>query len=306
MDGQGRYDSGPRSQEAEMDAQPMGVLVGVDGSACAQRALVWAAADAAVRGTRLTVAAVVELPRLADVPITAQLLDTAARTGRTIADKAATRARAMTPGTAVDSRVATGGAAAELLRLATAAEEVVVGSRGDGGFATLLLGSVGCQVAAHADRPVVVVRGDAAAVGGPVVVGIDGSDHSEIALEYGFGYADRHRLPLLVLRVDAPDVFMYPMVPTPYPVPQELARIRTEITLATEEVVGRWAAKYPGVRVDSAVRAGQPAEQLIEASREASLLVVGSRGHGRLSGMLLGSVSQAAVRHAHCPVAVAR
>jgi nucleotide-binding universal stress UspA family protein len=288
-----------------MDAQPMGVLVGVDGSACAQQALVWAAADAAARGTGLTVAAVVELPQLADVPITAQLLDTAARTGRIIADKAAVRARAMTPGTAVDSRVSTGGAAAELLRLATGAEEVVVGSRGDGGFAALLLGSVGCQVAAHADRPVVVVRGDAT-TGGAVVVGIDGSDHSELALEYAFGYADRHRLPLLALRVDAPDVFMYPMVPTPYPVPQELARIRTEITLATEEVVGRWAAKHPGVRVESAVRAGQPTEQLIEASREAALLVVGSRGHGRLSGMLLGSVSQAAVRHAHCPVAVVR
>ncbi len=290
-----------------MDAQPKSVLVGVDGSACAQQALVWAAADAAARGAGLTVAAVVELPRLADVPMTAQLLDTAGRTGQTIADKAAARARAMTPGTTVVSRIATGDAAAELLRLATGigTEEVVVGSRGDGGFAALLLGSVGCQVAAHADRPVVVVRGDAAA-GGPVVVGLDGSDHSEIALEYGFGYADRHRLPLLVLHVDAPDVFMYPMVPTPYPVPQELARIRTQITLATEEIVGRWAAKYPGVRADSAVRAGQAAEQLIEASRDAALLVVGSRGHGRLTGMLLGSVSQAAVRHAHCPVAVVR
>jgi nucleotide-binding universal stress UspA family protein len=288
-----------------MDARPMGVLVGVDGSACAQQALVWAAADAAARGTGLTVATVVELPRLADVPISAQLLDTAARTGETIADQAAGRARAMAPGTAVGSRVATGGAAAELLRLATGTEEVVVGSRGDGGFAALLLGSVGCQVAAHADRPVVVVRGNAAA-DGPVVVGIDGSDHSEIALEYGFGYADRHRLPLLVLRVDAPDVFMYPMVPAPYPVLQELTRVRAGIVSDTEEVVAAWAAKYPGVRVDSAVRAGQPTEQLIEASREAALLVVGSRGHGRLTGMLLGSVSQAAVRHAHCPVAVVR
>lgn len=305
MDGPGRDDSGPRSQEAEMDAQRMGVLVGVDGSACAQQALVWAAADAAARGTGLTVAAVVELPRLADVPITAELLDNAARTGQTIADKAATRARAMTPGTAVVSRIATGGAAAELLRLATGAEEVVVGSRGDGGFAALLLGSVGCQVAAHAHGPVVVVRG-AAAAGGPVVVGIDGSGHSEIALEYAFGYADRHRLPLLVLHIDAPEVFMYPMVPTPYPVPQEMARIRAAITLGTEEVVGRWAAKYPGVPVESAVRAGTPTEELIGASREAALLVVGSRGHGRLTGMLLGSVSQAAVRHAHCPVAVVR
>jgi nucleotide-binding universal stress UspA family protein len=288
-----------------MDAQPMGVLVGTDGSACAQQALTWAAADAAARGTRLTVATVVDLPLLADVPVTVQLLEDAARSGRTVAETAATRARAMSPATAVDTRVATGSAAAELLRLATGAVEVVVGSRGAGGFTALLLGSVGCQVAAHADRPVVVVRG-VAGTGGPVVVGVDGSDHSEIALEYGFDYADRHRLPLLAVRVDTPDVFMYPMVPAPYPVPQELARIRAEITVATDQLVARWAAKYPGVRVDSAVRDGQAAEQLMEASREAELLVVGSRGHGRLAGMVLGSVSQAAVRHAHCPVAVVR
>jgi nucleotide-binding universal stress UspA family protein len=151
----------------------------------------------------------------------------------------------------------------------------------------------------------VVVRGTATP-GGQVVVGIDGSAHSEIALEYGFGYADRHRLPLLALRADTPDLFLNPMLPAPYPVPQELARARAEVVAATDEAVGRWAAKYPDVRVESAVRDGQAVEQLIDASHGAALLVVGSRGHGRLAGMVLGSVSQAAVRHAHCPVAVVR
>jgi nucleotide-binding universal stress UspA family protein len=139
-----------------------------------------------------------------------------------------------------------------------------------------------------------------------VVVGVDGSDHAETALEYGFAYADRHGLPLLALHVYAPDTFAYPMAPTPYPVPQELERIRADATRATEELVGRWSAKYPDVQADRAVEEGQAAHQLVDASRGAALLVVGSCGHGRLVGMVLGSVSQAAVRHAHCPVAVVR
>jgi nucleotide-binding universal stress UspA family protein len=151
----------------------------------------------------------------------------------------------------------------------------------------------------------VVVRGRTTP-GGRVIVGVDGSDQAETALEYGFAHADRHGLPLLALHVYTPDAYAYPMAPTPYLVPQELDRIRADAAHATEELVSRWSAKYPDVRTDWAVEEGQAAHQLVDASREAALLVVGSRGHGRLVGMVLGSVSQAAVRHAHCPVAVVR
>ncbi|MGW2853670.1 universal stress protein, partial [Streptomyces sp. NPDC001215] len=64
--------------------------------------------------------------------------------------------------------------------------------------------------------------------------------------------------------------------------------------------------RYPDVTVRQEVLSGETREVLIEASSGAQLMVVGARGHGGLSGMLLGSVSQAVLHHAHCPVAVVR
>ena len=84
-----------------------------------------------------------------------------------------------------------GNPAAELIRRAAGAEQVVVGSRGTGGFERLVLGSVGAEVAAHAPCPVVVVRGDRHDRR-EVVVGVDASDRSHRALEYAFQYAARH------------------------------------------------------------------------------------------------------------------
>jgi nucleotide-binding universal stress UspA family protein len=132
--------------------------------------------------------------------------------------------------------------------------------------------------------------------------------HSDAALEYGFAFADRHGVPLVALHAYPPD-YVYPM--TPYPMPayraeDERARIRAEALRAVEHGLGKWTEKYPQVRVRPEVAQGGAAEQLVEASRTASLLVVGTRGHGGLAGMLLGSVSHAVLRHAHGPVVVAR
>ena len=73
-------------------------------------------------------------------------------------------------------------------------------ARGVGGFAALLLGSVGGEVAAHATRPTVIVRGQGHPRG-PVIVGVDGSERGESALEYGFDYAARHGLEVQALHV---------------------------------------------------------------------------------------------------------
>ncbi len=183
----------------------------------------------------------------------------------------------------------------------------MVGSHGTSGFSALLVGSVGSQVAEHASCPAVVVRGSAHA--GPVVVGIDTSERGQAALEYGFAYADRHGLPLVVLHVYTLGAFVYPLMPypvPPYPIAEELARIRMEAGRTIEQSVGTWTGKYPDVPVRTDIVEGPAAHELVEASRTAGLLVVGTRGHGGLAGMLLGSVSHAVVRHAHCPVVIAR
>jgi nucleotide-binding universal stress UspA family protein len=92
----------------------------------------------------------------------------------------------------------------------------------------------------------------------------------------------------------------------PYPVVEEADRIRAEAPRTAEHCLGTWTEKYPDVDVRVEVAEGQAARELVEVSRTAGLLVVGTRGHGGLAGMLLGSVSHAVLRHAHCPVVVAR
>ena len=75
--------------------------------------------------------------------------------------------------------------------------------------------------------------------------------------------------------------------------------------MLTERLIG-WREKYPDLRVAPIVVHDRPARALTERSGDAQLVVVGSRGHGGLAGMLLGSVSQALLHHAGCPVAVVR
>jgi nucleotide-binding universal stress UspA family protein len=284
-----------------MQAQRLGVLVGVDRSECGQQALGWAVQDAATRGSVLTIAHVVDLPRIADVPLSSELVDAAARAARQMLDAAVGRSHRTHPRLEIGSRLASGSPAAELLRLAADADQLVVGSRGHGGFASLLLGSTAAQLAAHASCPVIVVRGSATA-GGPVVVGVDGSDRSEAALDYGFAYATRHGLPLHALHVypNYPTMVAYPMAPI------DMQVVRDGAELFLSQAVTQWSAKHPDVPATHQVAEGTPAHALANTSKNASLLVVGSRGHGGFAGLLLGSVSQAIVRHAHCPVAVAR
>jgi nucleotide-binding universal stress UspA family protein len=289
-----------------MSTDGIGVLVGVDQSACAQRALAWAGADALAKRVPLTIAGVVDLPLLADVPISKQLVNTAELAVRQRVEAAAVRTRDLTGGIPVRSRVLTGDPAAELLRLAAGAEEVVVGSHGTGRFGRLLIGSVGARVAEHASCPAVVVRGEQ--THGRVVVGIDASPHSEPALDYGFAYADAHGVPLVALHVYTVGTFIYPVATypaPPHPLTDELDHIRTQARRTAEHRLGRWTEKYPDVDVRVDITQGSAARELVESSRTAGLLVVGTRGHGGLAGMLLGSVSHAVLRHAYCPVAIA-
>jgi len=187
------------------------------------------------------------------------------------------------------AQVAAGGAAA-LVEASGEAAAVVVGHRGLGGFAELVLGSVGSQVAAHASCPVVVVRPQETERGGaPVVVGVDGSVTGDAALAFAFEEAAARSVPLVAVHV-ATD-------------PTDGAAAYTESLLAS--TVAPWTAKHPDVEFGLHVRPGIDAEEaLVDASADACLVVVGSRGRGGFTGLLLGSVSQALVHHARCPVAV--
>ena len=187
-----------------------------------------------------------------------------------------------------------------LLDVAADASLLVVGARGIGGFGGLLLGSVSRQVLHGARRPVAVVRDVAARAGGPVVVGVDGSDPSRRALQWAVDHARLARLPLVAVHA-----WHLPAVasgfPTSWPDPAELAPGADRFLRQQLELVDTSDLTEPVWCRAVADRAGAA---LVDASSHASLVVVGSRGHGRLTNAVLGSVSDQVAHHATSPVVV--
>ncbi|RAO62913.1 universal stress protein [Micromonospora saelicesensis] len=219
-------------------------------------------------------------------------------------ERAAAELTGRWPGLAVEVRQVLGGPGATMIEESRRAELVVVGSRGLGGFAGLLLGSVGTQVAAHAHCPVLVVRPDEQPipVDGPVLVGVDGSESSRLAVSLGADEAALRDVPLVLVHVGPSDGDR--AVPEEIEESQAAYQAETVRLLADASAVAR--AEHPDLVVrEHPVRAAGAAQGLIEASGTASLLVVGTRGRAGFVGLLLGSVSQAAIQHAHCPVLVA-
>ncbi|WP_446214535.1 universal stress protein [Micromonospora sp. IBSANI012] len=208
------------------------------------------------------------------------------------------------PGLAVEVRQVAGGPGATLIEESRRAELVVVGSRGLGGFAGLLLGSVGAQVAAHAHCPVLVVRPDEQPipVDGPVVAGVDGSESAGLAAGYAADEAARRDVPLVLVHVGPPDGDR----PVPEEVEESQAAYQAEAVRLLAGASAAVRADHPDLVVrEHPVRAAGAAQGLIEASGAASMLAIGTRGRGGFTGLLLGSVSQTVVHHAHCPVLVA-
>ena len=139
-----------------------------------------------------------------------------------------------------------------------------------------------------------------------ITVGIDGSDHSIRALEWAANEAGVRNTPLTVLTVHA--VPQSGWTGNPIIVPQDPEDLEKE-RLAAEEMTLKVTSQLGGARPASvAVRAaiGFPAQGLIEASHDADLMVVGSRGAGGFVKLVAGSVSDQVVHHAHCPVVVVR
>jgi nucleotide-binding universal stress UspA family protein len=181
---------------------------------------------------------------------------------------------------------------------------VVVGSRGRGGFTGLLLGSVSQHVATHAAGPVVVVRARPWQADGPVVVGVDESDGTGHALDVAFEEAALRDAGIVVLHAYLPDVRTWGLDLLPE-VEDEHVRRTIELD-RLNDIVEPWRKRFPAVDVEVAAVDGQAAARLIDASATARLMVVGSRGRGGFTGLLLGSVGLQLLHHAGCPVLIAR
>jgi nucleotide-binding universal stress UspA family protein len=286
------------------------VVVGVDGSEHSLVALDLAADEATRRHEPLRIVTGFLWPLFAPaapVPGAAVTDDAIGAADRMLTD-AAERIGRTHLGLDVTTEVVMGGPAAVLVGESQRASLVVVGNRGHGGFTSLLAGSVATQLATHARCPVIVVRpGSAvdAATTHPVVVGVDGHERTEPAIEFAFEEAASRGVSLTAVNVWAEpprsgsDLFK--------PIAYDYDEARKTAARELAESLAGFQEKYPDVPVFRELICGLDAAQHLQrATAEAGLVVVGSRGRGELGGLLLGSVGQTLVHHAHCPVAIVR
>lgn len=285
-----------------MSNQP--IVVGVDGSPQGLTAVETAAREAAVRARPLLVVHGFIWPYMR-VPLGPSPLGPPTGGLRNQAEQivaeAVEHARAMGLGIDVDGEVVTGSAAQVLIARSADASMIVVGDRGLGAFAGLLVGSVAVHVAAHAACPVMVVRGRPEP-SGPVLLASDGSPAGAPAVGFAFQEAALRGAPLVALRVwhDATPAGREDIRPSV----TDLDEVQSTEERQLAEALAGWRDKFPEIDVEQRVVQGRIRRTIVKATDDAQLVVVGSRGSGGFTGLLLGSVSQAVLHHAACPVVV--
>ncbi|MEV7795941.1 universal stress protein [Streptomyces sp. NPDC087512] len=286
------------------------VIVGVDGSDSSLEAVDAAAREASLRGAPLRIVhafgrAPGHLPggappwSPADHGLEPMVHGVLAR--------AEERARAAVPDIEITRSVVAGGPLEVLVAESRGAALAVVGSRGLSGFAGLLLGSTAVQLAAHGHCPLMVVRGRPDP-DGPVVLATDGSEAGKAAVEFAFAEAALRGAPLVALHVWntwSESAYEGPGDPLTAVV-ADAERLRRAEQLLLDETVAPLQEAFPQVAVERRLLRSRIRPALTEASRSARLVVTGARGRGGFGGLLLGSVSQALLHHAHCPVTVVR
>jgi nucleotide-binding universal stress UspA family protein len=284
-----------RREGAEMRAVN---VVGVDGSEAAREAVRWAAIDACLHRVPLRLISVGP----ESLPEQARQVNKADR--QRWLSAAEQVAGAVAPRVVRTSELRTGSAHAVLVAESERARRVVVGIRGLGERTGLMVGSTAESVAMLGRCPVVVVRGRVlgSVESGPIIVGVDGSRVGEPAVAAAFEEASIRRVPLVAVHVWM-DIGIDPWFPID---DQDWQSIETAEREVLAERLAGWQEKYPDVEVRRVVERDRPVRYLVEHSKTAQLVVVGSRGRGAMTGMLLGSTSRALLYTARCPVLVAR
>lgn len=284
-------------------------MVGVDGSASSLEAVAAAAREARLRGGRLRVVHAFLWPAMhppaSPSPLGPPESGVRAMVGQVVAD-AVQRARTVEPEVEVTHAVIAGQPLTVLEHQSSNAALFVVGSRGLGGFAGLLLGSAAVHLAAHGRCPVMVVRGRKNPAG-DVLLGADGSPAGSSAVGFAFAEASlrgAHLIAFHAWNLLTERTLGGPADPPTVVFDEE--RLRDAAARRLAEALSGWQERYPDVPVHRRLVKAGARQALIEASGTAQLLVVGARGRGGLAGLLLGSVSQAVLQHAQCPVTVVR
>ena len=280
------------------------VVVGLDGSAQDTAVADFAAALATRRHLplRLVHALSIEPSREA---WTADVMKELRLGAETLMDQKVAALKVSAPDLAVTTRIEGGFPVRLLVDESAAADTLVIGTRGAGGFADLVLGSTALHVVSRARCPVIAVPEprDASGRRRGVVVGLDGSPESQAALEFAFLTAAELSEPLVAVHAWSDPVQLSPRALVPVVYEPLLAAEATRGSLTLSESLAGWTEKFPEVQVERRLIQGQTVQTLLIEAATASMLVVGTRGHGALRS-ILGSVSHGVLHHAHIPVAV--
>ena len=296
-----------KKKSKEKGARANEIVVAVDGSAPSDAALRWATRESLMRVVPLKLVHIVPSPSvtrsLMPIPVSAeqsqdararQIVDNATRLVHRTAEDAG--ASAVIAG----AEIYNSAAIPTLIDLSERAKMIVVGSRGHGALRRGLLGSVSTGLVSGAHCPVAVIHDRAAPPADlPVVVGIDGSPSSDLATCIAFEEAAHRRVELVAVHawsdVDLMDV----------PEADWDAVSQGKVKLLDKRLSG-WCERYPDVTVRRLVVRDQPTFHLADEAEKAQLLVIGSRGRGGFTGMLLGSVSSMLAHYVQIPLIVAR
>lgn len=279
------------------------VVVGTDGSPSALRAMQWAAQESARFGSEVVAIRSWSDPLILGPSLTQAWMEpnSAEKQVRGELDEEIAGFAEAHPEVRFISELVSESPAAALLAASEEASLVVVGNRGRGGFASLLLGSVSQRVAMAATSTVVVVRKTDHA-DGPVVVGVDGSVPSRDALTWA---ADAARARGRGLRVVLAWNYLAPLDehgPTAFRANYTEADAWKTLSAIVDETLGTDIDQ----EVDLQAVCDLPARALLGQAEDASLVVLGPRGWSRHARVGLGSVTLQVLHHASCPLAIVR
>lgn len=279
---------------------PRKIVVGYDGSDLSDLALSWAIDTGRARSAPVEVLVATALPATVatwapyDESYLEGMREIAAQAEKHVAESGYADATVRTVEADAVTALTDAGREAAML---------VVGARGHGLLATTFTGSVSKHLATYATCPVVVVRPTASESESArrIVVGIDGGPSSAPALRFACRHAELTGLPVTAVMAYPSTVSAAGSIGAP-----DLHVDASDAERALAEALAGITEDYPGVEVTRETVPMRPERVLSDASEAAALVVVGARGRNPFARMLLGSVSQHVLQHAHCPVAVVR
>lgn len=287
------------------------IVAGLDGSPESLTAAVWAADEALNRGLALRLVHVCAIDGVTSGPPADA--DTERRRGQWLLDDSAGRFSHTHPSLAVETEQLGGDVVAALCVSAEEAELLVLGSRALGRLAGYVAGSVSLGVLAHIRRPVVLVRArhpgpspgaepPPAEQRGDVIVGLDTAGSFGEVLAFALRAAERYDCTLQVIHTwSLPNLYGPDLAGRTSLL---LAERTADENRSLDQALAPWTQKYPAVTVDRQCHQGRSAQVLVQASRNARLVVVGRKDRPPGPGGHIGPVVHAVLHHAMAPIAV--